>query len=58
MKERKITLIGRKLNMKNHDQTAEDIAYWLTKPPFERLQAVTDLDVAPFWFTLLLLVNN
>jgi hypothetical protein len=40
---RKIEMTARKIDMKDHDQTAEDIVYWLAKAPSERLRAVTFL---------------
>jgi hypothetical protein len=33
----------RKVNMQTHDEKAEDLAYWLTRTPQERIQAVTFL---------------
>lgn len=36
-------MIARKIDMKEHDQTAEDVVYWMTKRPSERLRAVTYL---------------
>ncbi|MES1224678.1 MAG: hypothetical protein ABUT20_54805 [Bacteroidota bacterium] len=33
----------RKLNMQTLDEKAEDLAYWLTRTPQERIQAVTFL---------------
>lgn len=36
-------MVGRSVNMHEHDQTAEDIIHWLKKSPSERLHAVTYL---------------
>lgn len=40
---RKIEMVGRLVNMHEHDDTAEDIIYWLKKSPSDRLHAVTFL---------------
>jgi hypothetical protein len=41
--KRKIAMVKRQIDMKTHDQTAEDLKYWLSKTPQERLAAVTFL---------------
>ncbi len=41
--KRKIALVVRKVNMKNTNQSIEDMEYWLSKTPQERLSAVTFL---------------
>jgi len=40
---RKIEMVKRQLDMKTADQAADDLDYWLTKTPQERLAAVTFL---------------
>lgn len=42
---RKIEMVGRSLKMHKHDQTEDDINYWLKKSAAERLNAVTFLTV-------------
>ena len=41
--KRKIALVVRKVNMKDTDQSVDDMGYWLSKTPQERLSAVTFL---------------
>jgi hypothetical protein len=41
--KRAMAMVGRSFPLKGHDQEAEDLAYWLTKTPGERLAAVTRL---------------
>jgi len=36
-------MVVTKVNMKEHNQSVEDIKYWLTKSPQERIAAVTFL---------------
>ncbi|MBO9614680.1 MAG: hypothetical protein J7619_18410 [Dyadobacter sp.] len=40
---RKIAMVKRQFDMKTHDQANEDLEYWLTKTPQERIAAVTFL---------------
>lgn len=42
---RKIEMVGRSFKMDEHDQTEDDIKYWLSKSEAERLNAVTFLTV-------------
>jgi len=42
-KERKMVMVANKVNMKTYDQSFEDLNYWLSKPPIERIAAVTFL---------------
>ncbi|MBC6109888.1 hypothetical protein H7U22_05585 [Pedobacter sp. CCM 8938] len=42
-KVRKIAMVVNKYNMHEHDQSLEDLKYWLTKTPIERVSAVTFL---------------
>lgn len=42
-KVRKMAMVMRKFNMYEHDQAAEDLDYWLSKSPVERVSAVTFL---------------
>ncbi|WP_158828775.1 hypothetical protein [Mucilaginibacter lacusdianchii] len=39
----KIVPIVRKAKLKDLDQEMEDIQYWLSRPPYERMAAVTRL---------------
>lgn len=41
--KRKIAMIKRIVDMKMHCQQSDDLAYWLSKTPQERLAAVTFL---------------
>lgn len=40
---RKIAMVRQQFDMKMHDQASEDLKYWLSKTPQERLAAVTFL---------------
>jgi hypothetical protein len=42
-KVRKMAMVVRKFNMYEHDQDAEDLDYWLSKSPVERVSALTFL---------------
>jgi hypothetical protein len=42
-KIRKMAMVAHKYNMNEHDQAVQDLNYWLTKSPLERLSAVTFL---------------
>jgi hypothetical protein len=42
-KIRKMAMVVNKYNMYEHDQASEDLNYWFTKSPLERLSAVTFL---------------
>ncbi|RZJ79219.1 MAG: hypothetical protein EOO47_11435 [Flavobacterium sp.] len=42
-KLRKMAMVVSKFNMHEHDQSLEDLNYWLTKTPIERVRAVTYL---------------
>jgi hypothetical protein len=42
-KVRKMAMVVRKFNMYEHDQEAEDLDYWLSKSPVERVSALTFL---------------
>jgi len=42
-KIRKMAMVVHKYNMDEHDQGSQDLDYWLTKSPLERLSAVTFL---------------
>lgn len=42
-KVRKIAMVVNKYNMYEHDQAADDLSYWLSKTPLERISAVTFL---------------
>ncbi len=42
-KIRKMAMVASKYNMYEHDQASEDLNYWFTKSPLERLSAVTFL---------------
>lgn len=41
--KRKIALVGQQINLHSSDQSADDLNYWLSKEPSERLAAVTFL---------------
>ena len=41
--DRRIAMIKQQVNMKTSDQAADDLSYWLTKTPQERIAAVTFL---------------
>ncbi len=43
MKERKMVMVAQQINLKDPQQEANDLAYWLSRTPQERLQAVTML---------------
>ncbi|NTD99871.1 hypothetical protein G6M26_31060 [Agrobacterium tumefaciens] len=38
-----MAMVVRKFNMFDHDQAADDLKYWLSKSPLERISAVTYL---------------
>lgn len=40
---RKIAMVSHQTSLKTGNQAADDLQYWLTKPPQERLAAVTFL---------------
>ena len=40
-KVRKMAMVVNKYNMHDHDQSFEDLKYWLSKTPLERVSAVT-----------------
>lgn len=42
-KVRKMAMVVNKFDMHKHDQALEDLTYWLTKTPSERVCAVTFL---------------
>ena len=42
-KIRKMAMVGHKYNMNEQDQASQDLNYWLTKSPLERLSSVTFL---------------
>lgn len=42
-KVRKMAMVVNKFSMHEHDQSFEDLNYWLTKTPVERVSAVTFL---------------
>lgn len=42
-KVRKMAMVVNKFNMHEHDQSFEDLNYWLSKTPVERVSAVTYL---------------
>ncbi len=41
--ERQMKMVRRQISMKGSDQAAEDLQYWLSKTPQERIAAVTFL---------------
>jgi hypothetical protein len=41
--QRKIAMVAKQINLKDINQEEVDLAYWLSKTPQERLQAVTFL---------------
>jgi hypothetical protein len=41
--KRKIALVGKQVSLHNDEQPADDLQYWLSKKPQERLAAVTFL---------------
>ena len=41
--QRKMVMIARRIDRKNHHEEAVDKAYWLSRPVSERLDAVTRL---------------
>ncbi len=43
MSERKIQAVGNKTTLKEYDQSYEDMKYWLSKTPQQRVAAVTFL---------------
>jgi hypothetical protein len=43
MVQRRMALVGKKINLKDANQEMYDLDYWLTKTPQQRLQAVTFL---------------
>lgn len=43
MKQRKIAMVSRQIDLKDADQEADDLEYWLSRTPQERLRAVTML---------------
>jgi len=42
-KIRKMAMVAHKYNMDEHDQATQDLNYWLSRSPLERLSAVTYL---------------
>ncbi len=42
-KVRKMAMVVNRYNMHEHDQSLEDMNYWLSKTPLERISAVTFL---------------
>ena len=40
---RKMAMIGKQIELKDPNQDTDDLVYWLSKTPQERLQAVTML---------------
>lgn len=40
---RKMVMVAKKVNMRKHDDEKADLAYWLSRPVKERLEAVTRL---------------
>ncbi|RYF23828.1 MAG: hypothetical protein EOO42_06580 [Flavobacteriales bacterium] len=42
-KKRKMEMVVNQVNMLTHDQGFEDLQYWLTKSPIERIACVTHL---------------
>lgn len=40
---RKMAMVANRVNMRQHDDEAADLAYWLSRPAKERLEAVTSL---------------
>ena len=40
---RQMKMVVNKISMKDHDQASQDLQYWLSKTPQERLAAVTFL---------------
>ena len=41
--QRKMAMVSKQINLKDVNQEAYDLEYWMTKTPQERLQAVTIL---------------
>lgn len=41
--QRKMAMVARRVNMRQHDDESVDLAYWLSRPVKERLEAVTQL---------------
>jgi hypothetical protein len=39
--QRKIAMVAKQIQLKDHHQEEADLAYWLSKTPQERLRAVT-----------------
>jgi hypothetical protein len=42
-KKRKMAMVSRQVSMSDHNQDAEDLQYWLSKSPADRLACVTYL---------------
>lgn len=42
---RRMAMVVKRVNMRQHDDEAADLAYWLSRPVKERLEAVTRLSV-------------
>jgi len=42
---REIAMVVNRVPMRTHDEEAADRAYWLSRPPAERLRAVTQLSM-------------
>lgn len=42
---RKMKMVVKKVKMKEHNDEAADLAYWLSRPVSERLAAVTQLSM-------------
>ena len=43
MIQRKMVMVANQINLKDMNQEAYDLSYWLSKTPQERMQAVTFL---------------
>lgn len=43
MKERKMAMVGTQIALKDSNQNENELKYWLSRSPQERLQAVTTL---------------
>lgn len=41
--KRKMALVGKQISLHKPDQEVDDLAYWLSKEPIERIAAVTTL---------------
>lgn len=40
---RQINMVAKRVSMREHEEAAQDTAYWLSRPAAERLEAVTRL---------------